>query len=179
MGAAVLAALSAENATDIRWDAARRSDAKWVVMVTFISRGAAAHASWTYDNLGRTVQPLDETARRLMGVSDEQIFDYITDEPIAIVNLTTGIDELIAVEPTVAALVDRPRLVAVPDSPAQLAADLKEPPLDVLIPIDEPAAKAPAKPVAKPTPKVKVKGRRASVPSWDEILFGATRGDDV
>ena len=27
--------------------------------------------------------------------------------------------------------------------------------------------------------KQRPKGRRASVPSWDEILFGATRGDDA
>ena len=35
------------------------------------------------------------------------------------------------------------------------------------------------RPAAKPAPKPKVKGKRASVPSWDEILFGATRGDDI
>ena len=38
--------------------------------------------------------------------------------------------------------------------------------------MDEPARKAPAR-----KPKAPRKGR-ASVPSWDEILFGATKSDE-
>jgi hypothetical protein len=38
---------------------------------------------------------------------------------------------------------------------------------------DEPAAQAPSEPVAKPAKK---RGR-ASVPSWDEIMFGGGKND--
>ena len=180
LGETVASALHAD-ADDIAWDAARRADSKWVVLVTFTSRGASQHASWTYDTLGRTVHPLDETARRLMGVSDDQIFDYITDDSMALVNLATTKDDVTAVGSGGATQPDRPRLVAVPDSETTSVLQVNQSSLvpDVLIPIDEPAANIPAKPSVKPAPKAKTKGKRASVPSWDEILFGATRGDDT
>jgi hypothetical protein len=88
----------------------------------------------------------------------------------------------------------RPHLVAVPSEPTETIVIAREEivevieivetietdviveaaPSNVQETLDVPAAKAPAKKAAKP----KAKGRRASVPSWDEILFGATRGDD-
>ena len=46
-------------------------------------------------------------------------------------------------------------------------------------PRSAPAAQAPPSPSAMPPRAAKGKGkRRASVPTWDEILFGATRNDD-
>ena len=171
LGETVALVLSAEGAADISWDAARRADGKWVVLVYFTSHSDTQQASWTYDNVGRTVHPIDETARRLMGVSDDQIFDYITDDRAP----------AIKVEVDVEVEIDRPRLVAVPDAPPVEIFALEEQAhvLDVLIPMAELTEKPPVRPVAKPAPKPKVKGKRASVPSWDEILFGATRGDDV
>ena len=180
LGDTVSSVLRADGADSITWDAARRADSKWVVLVTFTSRGASQHASWTYDNHGRTVHPLDETARRLMGVSDEQIFDYITEDQAMIANLSAGRDAD-AVSGVVEVAPERPRLVAVPDAeptPA-LAERATDPVLDILIPIDDSLTDVPAKPPVKAEPKPKAKGKRASVPSWDEILFGATRGDDA
>ena len=167
LGETVALVLSAEGAADISWDAARRADGKWVVLVYFTSHSDTQQASWTYDNVGRTVHPVDETARRLMGVSDDQIFDYITDEQAPALKAE---EEL-----------DRPRLVAVPDAPPAEIFALEEQAhvLDVLIPMAELTEKPPVRPAIKPAPKPKVKGKRASVPSWDEILFGATRGDDI
>ncbi|MSY41462.1 MAG: DUF3071 domain-containing protein [Actinobacteria bacterium] len=171
LGETVAQALSADAAADISWDAARRADGKWVVLVYFTSRGDTQYASWTYDNVGRTVHPVDETARRLMGVSDDQIFDYITDDRAPAIKAEVEVE----VE------IDRPRLVAVPDAPPAeiFAVEEHAHVLDVLIPIPELTEKPQDRPAAKPAPKPKVKGKRASVPSWDEILFGATRGDDV
>jgi hypothetical protein len=171
LGESVALALSADDAADISWDSARRADGKWVVLVYFTSHSATQHASWTYDNVGRTVHPIDETARRLMGVSDDQIFDYITDDRAPAIKVEVELE----VE------IDRPRLMAVPDAPPVEIFAIEEQPhtLDVLIPIGELTEKAQDRPAAKPVPKPKVKGKRASVPSWDEILFGATRGDDI
>ena len=44
----------------------------------------------------------------------------------------------------------------------------------IALPIPVPAAAAPAKAPRKP----KARKGRASVPSWDEILFGASKGED-
>lgn len=52
---------------DVEWDARRRpEDGRWVVVVSVKGKPAAA---WTYDLAGRNVHPLDEEARRLMGVA--------------------------------------------------------------------------------------------------------------
>ena len=171
LGESVSLVLTANNAADISWDSARRADGKWVVLVYFTSHSETQQASWTYDNVGRTVHPIDETARRLMGVSDDQIFDYITDDRAP----------AIKVEVDVEVEIDRPRLVAVPDAPPVEIFALEEQAhvLDVLIPMAELTEKPQVRPAAKPAPKPTVKGKRASVPSWDEILFGATRGDDI
>ena len=179
LGEAVAAALRIDGAADIEWDAARRADSKWVVLVTFTGHGATQHASWTYDNVGRSVHPLDESARRLMGVSDDQIFDYIIDEPIATVNVHANKGETIDALPSDESSVERPRLVAVPDAQGETDVKIDDQVLDVLIPIDEPVSRPRYDRPTKPAPKPKTKGKRASVPSWDEILFGSTRGDDV
>jgi len=71
-----------------------------------------------------------------------------------------GSDEEIVAEVEVVTVVESVTQTVLVDAPEQ-AAEAK------------PAAKKAAKKAARP------KGRRASVPSWDEILFGATRGDDA
>lgn len=150
----------------ISWDARRREDGKWVVVATYGEGSKTRAAEWTYDHAGRNIHPLDDNARALMGVraiSDDH------DDIAEALNLVS--------EPEPEADQPRPHLVAVPD--AEDEAPGKRHPVDVEEPPAAPAktpAPAPAKaPAAKP--KAARKGR-AHVPSWDEILFGATRPDD-
>lgn len=186
VGAAM--ARAGRTADEVDWDAWRREDGRWIVTATT----AGATATWTYDVAGRTVHPLDDSARRLMGVDDA---------PEA--------------NPRPAAA-ERPRLVAVPEPQSRADSDVVVPavspdplfdpdPHDTLVlPRDVPAARAteratgPArhaepeagdqapveapdaaasKPAADRPVAKKGRGRRASVPSWDEILFG-NPGDD-
>lgn len=164
----------------ITWDAFRRDDGKWIVVARYTDAGTARVAEWTYDHTGRNIHPLDDDARALMGVRREQDDD-------AIAALTDALD-LIADRPEPVEPEGRPRLVAVPD--ADLSDDVDE--IDeidvsavshtestITLPVETPAA-TPAKPAAKPAAKKATKARRgrASVPSWDEILFGATRTDE-
>jgi hypothetical protein len=116
--------------------------------------------------------------------------DFITDDAqVAVVDDAEIIETLRQSQS-----LNRPHLVAVPSKPTETIAIAREEIVEVIEVVetieteffvdttaanvqetlDVPAAKAPAKKTAKP----KAKGRRASVPSWDEILFGATRGDD-
>jgi hypothetical protein len=116
-----------------------------------------------------------------MGVSDEPIIDFITDA----VEQSDAPDA----EPS------RPHLTAVPSivdssdddrsdddrsdddrsSDSTVVDSEASPALETArqgeLPIEPPA-------VVKER-KARPKGRRASVPSWDEILFGASRGDDA
>jgi hypothetical protein len=175
----------------VEWDSWRRDDAKWVVTVSYARGAGNARASWTFDNAGRNLHPLDETARHLMGVNaapdENDEIDFIIEETtIAVVDDSEIIETLRQSQPLA-----RPHLVAVPSEPSETITIVREEIIEVIEVIeteeiietaseniqetlDVPAVKTPAKKIAKP----KAKGRRASVPSWDEILFGATRGDD-
>lgn len=185
------------NPDSVEWDSWRREDAKWIVTVAYARGAGNARASWTFDNAGSNLHPLDETARHLMGItlvdSEPDEIDYITDDaPVAVVDDSEIIETLRQSQS-----LSRPHLVAVPSEPTETIAITREEIIEtadeidvveiveteivvetasenVQEALDVPAVKAPAKKAAKP----KAKGRRASVPSWDEILFGATRGED-
>jgi hypothetical protein len=190
--ATAYAAVGAEPDSEaITWDAWRRDDGKWVVTATYADRTGTRTAEWTYDHTGRNIHPLDDEARELMGVRRDDAQDDIA-------ALTEALD-LIADRPErdVEDIAARPRLVAVPDAddvveampdaeqepekaPAYSEQTLTIPTIDPTTD-DAPEPDASGSPAAaKKTTARKTKSRRgrASVPSWDEILFGATRTDD-
>lgn len=142
--------------SEVEWDAWRREDGRWVVTAT----APGAVATWTYDVAGRSVHPLDDSARRLMGAA-----------PNGTPNAGAPVRE------------ERPRLAAVPQEPVldEPAADPRD---TVLIPrpqetqpVHEPVREPVRAPMTEPAAK-RGKGKRASVPSWDEILFGSPRDND-
>jgi hypothetical protein len=191
LGEAAAAALrAASDDPEIAWDALRREDGKWIVSATFRDAAGPHTALWSYDHAGRNIHPLDDDARALMGARPVAV-------PDAEVDIAEALD-LVAESPAGRddAPESRPRLVAVPDAEDdQILLDrlLLEDPVSesvhhsaptVAIPhpstpeaaeAAEPAAPAAKKPAAR---KPKTRKGRASVPSWDEILFGATRSDD-
>jgi hypothetical protein len=158
----------------LSWDAWRRADGKWTVVAHYAAKGRARTANWSYDHAGRNLHAMDDEARVLMGVV------AVSDE--AIVQALDLVAEP-APEPT------RPRLVSVPtadeptvDEPAADAAqgaavtEIVELPEAVVEDTAPPVESAPA--ATKAPKRAKSRRGRASVPSWDEILFGATRPDD-
>ncbi len=177
---AAAAALDSEpEYVEVAWDAWRREDGKWVITATYQDAEGPQSAQWTYDHAGRNLHPLDDQARILMGARRTDRSDAISDAL-----------ELIADRP--AALIQeseaaRPRLMAVPDAADDEETGGESPATDhssETITIPHPSAsEAPAdstaeSPVEAPTPKPaarkpKQRKGRASVPSWDEILFGA------
>lgn len=172
------------NMSELVVDSARRADGKWTV--TAAVPGKAISASWAYDHGARSLQPLDDDARRLMGV------EPLESEVVAVVNDAPMPES-------------RPRLIAVPDaepeaedtdvdalveadtsvggdgasdaSDVSAAANANQETLSLPLPTEpRPDAERPA-PAPRTKPKPKPKGRRASVPSWDEILFGTSTHD--
>lgn len=105
-------------------------------------------ATWIYEPTGRTVHALDAAATQILG----------SETPAPAPPAPTPASP--APTPAPPAVEDRPRLVSVP-SP-------------------QPAEPVHATPVDEvPTrPSKKSRRGRARVPSWDEILFGATRSED-
>ena len=178
------------EAGSIAWDAYRREDGKWIVTGAWVDTDGSHLARWTYDHAGRNLHPLDDDARTLMGARPVAVPDPDLDIAEAL--------DLVAEIPVVREAADvRPHLVAVPDAEDDEADEVE---IDVVeidvvettedvedgqlplsddtqtVAIPHPAAPA-AKPAA-PARKPKAKRGRASVPSWDEILFGATKHDD-
>ena len=186
---------------DLTWDSYRNPEGRWVVTAF---HGGSAVGSWLYEDVGRSVHPQDEAARALMGGGPSVVADAAADpEDLAATSAleadrgdsSEDLDSRPAHdqgEPT------RPRLVSVTSDPLAESVRTAEPesesgsqdvteagaaPTDEGL-FDEPAAasgqsKATANNArSERTKRAKGKRGRASVPSWDEILFGATKSED-
>ncbi len=143
-----IAALGLES---LEWDAFRReADGRWVL--TALVPGSDQLATWSYDPTGRNVHPQNTFARVLMGMA----------EPAEPAEPIESVDSTAPAHPSQRD--ERPHLIAVPTQ------EDAHPRADTLaIDVPEPD---------KDAPKRRPKTKRASVPSWDEILFGTQRGDE-
>ena len=171
--------------SDIDWDAYRTDDARWIVTA---HHGGQAVGTWTFEPVGRTVHPQDESARALMGggpssVSDTPAASSGRDE-------TMGNSESREAEPTpeTEAIVEddrpRPRLVSVTSDPVAsqttTSSGSTTEPTTSAHDGEQEALLEQSEVSSAPRRAKRAKGKkgRASVPSWDEILFGASRPED-
>lgn len=173
------------HAEDLEWDAWRRDDGRWVLTAEFLCDARAGQARFAFDVPGNYVLTENDDARWLIG-------DALETSPVAPVrdDLQQVRERRLApvedTEPTVPVVTDAPESsVAPPAAPAARTPDelpLGEPPArrperqpeaPAQQPAEQPAAEA-DEPVRKPA--AKSKRGRASVPSWDEIMFGGPSG---
>jgi len=172
---------------DVAWDSWRREDGRWTVVAEYSHAGAVARAVFTYDAPGRYITAENEEAQLLTGeLSAESAEVQASEEPAPVLASVQPIATL----PSSAIVLGRaaPSDVPLGDDAIELvrrppAASLADPdsePTDVLF-------EAPVARQSKPEPKQveatppesaepadhgpRKKGR-ASVPSWDEIMFG-------
>lgn len=137
----------------VRWDSRRRDDGAWVVEVSYELDGRAHTAEWTYDATARATTPVDDEARALSGIKPPpgpvDLFGA-PDEPAAGVPMTAG----------------QLRLATLRGSQESVEADI----------IDEVPADEPEPEVGEPmmVGAGRRAAKRASVPSWDEIMFGGS-----
>lgn len=150
----VLRDLRDRGTADLTWDAWRREDGRWTVVAAV---GEDSRVStWVYDARSRAVHPDDTVAHRLASADvvvpirpSSSTVSLPREEPAAPEG--TPIEDALIED----ALIDDAPIDDVPPEPA---------PSDVAD--DAPAGRAKSR-----------KGRRASVPRWDEILFGAGQND--
>lgn len=190
-----------EAATDaLVWDAHRREDGRWVVTAT----SSDSAASWTYDHHGRNLHPLDDAARRLLGaaptapVEDIDIaeaLDLVAEVPV--VREAADLRPRLAVVPDTEDALDETLDEVVSSSdgdenadaePVSLSGGYQQETIALPRTVDSaPAAEQAGEaskgadqqaPAQRGTRKPKPRKGRTSVPSWDEILFGAGRADD-
>ena len=150
LGEAVEAHLRSEHIGPdvVTWDAWRREDGRWTLTAEFETRPRSGLAHFTYDMPGNYVQLDDEDARWLVG------------EVIATATLAAPLDDLQQARAR--------RRVSLDDEELPLGEDA----IGMVSPEPEPEPEPevqPEPPVRRPVRKSR---GRASVPSWDEIMFG-------
>ncbi|WP_207085243.1 septation protein SepH [Nocardioides sp. S5] len=191
----------------VEWDAFRREDGRWTLTGLYDVAGRTGAATFSHDPRGNFVTVDDEDARWLVGdaaaaapaepasddlalarqrrlsavdgdvplgedaiemVADGAVSDGVTDEESP--NETTmEMSGAAGSEQSIEAYLEGTDGTPSEDADANRSAD-PEPEQEPEP--GQPAAQAPAEPAAKPK-----KRGRASVPSWDEIMFGGGKGD--
>ena len=184
LGEIVAERLSAAGGKAVDWDAWKGEDGRWVLVLVYSVDGRERTATFGYDAASRSVSPLDDDARRVSTLGSSPVVDLATrrESAEAVDKAANKAANRPADEPAEQP-VEEP--LPTPDEPA-------EPVLATVTPVrPEPVtpltAELTAEPSAEPAPepegaaapkKPAAKGRkRASVPSWDEIVFGSKRED--
>jgi hypothetical protein len=179
-------------ADDARWDSRKRPDGNWQVQIAFTAGGRTQVAEWIFDPRRRHIAPDDEQAARLCLPADElpaiPVPATATVTPIA--PRLGGLaahhpEQRAAAAPPVPAAAQGPS--ASPGRPAvggqgsrEADAERRTAERDAAASADERGDQARER-SARERPARKAAGgrsRRASVPSWDEIMFGSSRQPD-
>jgi hypothetical protein len=183
LGEAVAAHLRASGVdpASVTWDAWRREDGRWSLSAEFRASTREGTAGFTYDLRGNYVLLDDDDARWLVGEviagaaapqqDDLQERRRRLSAVTSSEELPLGVDaiELVSTEQPVEAFLD--------DSPASDDPALREEAAEAAAADDGPDEAARVEqpePTEEPPPRrpVAKKRGRASVPSWDEIMFG-------
>jgi hypothetical protein len=177
------------SADDARWDSRKRADGNWQVQVTFTAGGRSHAAEWVFDPRRRHAAPDDDQAARLCLPAEELAAAPFAARGPATATVTPIASRLGGLSahhpeqrapaaPPVPAAVPGPQ--AQPGSPApghgirETESERRPPERDTAAGADGHAGGDPVseRPVRKAAGG---RSRRASVPSWDEIMFGNSR----
>lgn len=137
----------------VSWDAWRRDDTVWVVQVRYLIGDERHTAEWSWDPGKRQLRPYGAAARTLSSPRP------IEPEPVEELAASPSLRMVPTAVPPAA--VAQPTQPSHPAQPVQPAAAAPEQP------------SLPDLPTGPARPAAAARSRRAAVPSWDDILFGA------
>ena len=193
LGDAVAERLRSRNVDpeSVEWDSWRREDGRWTVAADYLSGESARHAEFVYDTQGRYVVAEDDESRWLVGerVLAQEIKEAAAD-PLPR-RLTTVSDEELPLGEDAIELVSEPErfettadlteaaraLRAVPAEELPISADHADADWMVTQASERPTRTAESEEAPAEPERPSKKAKRASVPSWDEIMFGSSRGE--
>lgn len=160
------------NSASMRWDSWRRDDGRWNIALAFMGKKGESEAHWVFDAAVSTIAPSNDVARWLLDVPEEESAEFITPRLVAVpkeiyLEETAELPHWVTVEGQA-----DPSAQTMPIPTSNLAstsmfASTQEMP--AVEKIERPSVSVAQPEPEKPSPKPK----RASVPSWDEILFGS------
>jgi hypothetical protein len=176
---------------DARWDSKKRADGNWQVQLTFTVGGRSEAAEWVFDPRRRHIAPDDDQAARLCLPDDDLAgMRFASRGPVTATATVTPIASRLGggtahhpeprgpVVPPVSAAAPKP---SAPSGPPARPGPAREADGEQGTG-DEDAAAADRRPEqGRERPVKKAAGsrsRRASVPSWDEIMLGNSRQPD-
>jgi len=170
---------------DARWDSRKRSDGNWQVRLTFTAGGRSQAAEWVFDPRRRHITPDDEHAARLcLFAEDLPPMSFTAPAPATatVTPIASRLGGQAAHHPEprgsgVPPLPAGARGAAQPGPPGASGPAVREPdgerrPAELDATADGPADPPRERPVRKAAGG---RSRRASVPSWDEIMLGNSR----
>ena len=180
---------------EVQWDSWKREDGTWRIRLSFEVATHPYVAEWIFNPQRRHVSPADEDAARLSALDDAVAEDEDTVTPLVPRRARNPEPES---QPQPAQPAQQPVQPAQPAQPAaRVETQAEEPPQPQQAEAgEEPAQEEPAAEVAvdgsgsavaaaasdqsqraksRPRKSGSGRGRRASVPSWDEIMFGARK----
>jgi hypothetical protein len=173
-------AMNIDPAEVMTWDAWRREDGRWALTGRFSVRGREGMAEFTFDPPGNFVVLDNDDARWLVGDlpdAPEPLAADPTQPPRLSAVRDAPADEQLELGDDIIGLVtDRPIEAFLDDQPGLDESELVEEAADAAAldpdPVSDPEATSdhPDEPPSR-RPVRKTRGR-ASVPSWDEIMFG-------
>ncbi|GAA4365935.1 septation protein SepH [Nocardioides caricicola] len=182
LGDAVGAHLRALNVDpdSVEWDAWRREDGRWPLTATYTLEGRSGRAEFLFDAPGNYVTIENDDARWLVGEAVAEAEPVADDLRQARQRRLSAVGELDDQLPLGDDAID-----LVSEQPVEAFLDTEEP-TDPGVAAEEAelreeAADAAAEDEhheAPPRREVKKTRGRASVPSWDEIMFGGPGGSD-
>jgi hypothetical protein len=143
---------------DLVWDAWRRPDGRWTVVAALGSDSPIS--TWLYDPRSRSIQPDDAASHRLAS-EDVVVPLRPTTSTVSLPRDETRQEKHVA--PSAEDEIDGAPAASESEPDAVTAHDASE--------------QEPVQPTTETTRAKSRKGRRASVPRWDEILFGAGQTD--
>jgi Protein of unknown function (DUF3071) len=161
---------------DARWDSRKRADGNWQVQVAFTAGGRPQVAEWVFDPRRRHIAPDDDQAARLCLPADElppaATSPFAAREPATatVTPIASRLGGVAAHHPEQRASAPPP---VVPSQGTRDAEPERRPAeRDAAAAADGRRDQASERPVRKAAGG---RSRRASVPSWDEIMFGNSR----
>lgn len=203
--AAQLRAHNVDPAT-VEWDAWRREDGRWTLTALYDVAGRVGTATFSHDPRGSFVTVDDEDARWLVGdaapdaAPDAPAATPASDDLAAArQRRLSAVDEDVPLGDDAIEMVTGEESSATSEAtPEETTMELSDTGLGAEQPVEayldedrgeqdrgedrddgttEPEPESAAEAPAEPKPKPAKKRGRASVPSWDEIMFGGGKGD--
>ena len=179
---------------DAGWDSKKRADGNWQVQLTFAVGGRTQAAEWVFDPRRRHIAPDDDQAARLCLPADVLAgMRFASRGPATPTATVTPIASRLGggtahhpeprgpVGPPISAAAPGRPVPAAPSAPAARPAPAREADGEHRTAEREPAAadRRPDEGSERPVKKAAGgRSRRASVPSWDEIMLGNSRQPD-